>query len=246
MYQFFVRDENICGDEVRLTGDDAFHLINVVRVKRGEKLRISTDSEKNYMCEYECEENGEAVLRITEEDVKNTELPGRIHLFQGIPKKERFEYVIEKVTELGVSDIIPVRMRYCVAKIEKEKAAEKIKRLSLKAEAAAKQSKRSVVPKISLPLDFNEALEYAGKMDLIVVPYENAQGIQELKELMNAPDMLKGADIALFIGPEGGFSDDEIAALREKARIVSLGSRILRTDTAAIMGVGLLAVAMED
>ena len=245
MYQFFVRDENITGDEVVIEGQDAFHLVNVVRIKKGERVRISTDSESNYLCEFESASGDRAQLRIVERNLNDTELAGRIHLFQGIPKKERFEYVIEKTTELGVYEIIPVRMRFCVAKIDGAKTDEKIKRLQMKAEAAAKQSKRSHVPVIASPVDFSCAVRLAQDMDVVIVPYENATGVESLRDMLLKRE-LAGKDVALFIGPEGGFAREEIEALYDTSLLVSLGKRILRTDTAAIMTVGLVSIAMEE
>mgnify|MGYP002623857421 CR=1 FL=1 len=240
MYQFFVRDDAVKGGRVMISGSDAFHLVNVVRVKKGEKIRISTDSEANYLCAYEGQEQGNAILTIIDENICNTELKNRIHLFQGIPKKERFEYLIEKTVELGVHEIIPVRMKYCVAKLEREKADAKVARLNGKAMAAAKQSKRSHVPNVTEAKDFTEAVKRSRDMDLVIVPYENAA--TPPMELLREYSEMRNKDIAVFIGPEGGFAEEEIETLQGFSRIISLGDRILRTDTAAIVTLGILSV----
>lgn len=247
MYQFFVREDQVSGDEVMLSGADAHHLKDVVRVKTGERVRISTDSGENYLCEYEGGEADSAILRIIDRAASTTELPFHIYLFQGFPKKDRFENIIEKTVELGVYEIVPVAMRFCVAKLEGSKASGKLERYGAKAMAAAKQAKRSVVPQVREILSFDEAVRMAETMDMVIVPYENAAGMGGIRELMAETDALAGKDIAVFIGPEGGFAPEEIEGLRElnNSRVISLGQRILRTDTAAILAVGMLGLVGE-
>ncbi len=153
------------------------------------------------------------------------------------------ETVIEKAVELGVHEIIPVAMRYCVVKLDEKKAQKKVARWQEIARSAAKQSKRSLVPVIHPLMNFSEAADYAAKCGLRLVPYENEEGMAATGEALND---LKGTDsISVFIGPEGGFARAEIDALREGSRVISLGRRILRTDTASIAVLSMLMLALE-
>ncbi len=243
MYQFFVEDEQIFAGQVRIVGTDVNHIKNVLRMKRGERVRISSAQGTNYLCSVASFQGDAVVLDILEENIGDTELPAKIYLFQGIPKGERMETVIEKAVELGVHEIIPVAMRYCVVKLDEKKAQKKVARWQEIARSAAKQSKRSLVPVIHPLMNFSEAADYAAKCGLRLVPYENEEGMAATGEALND---LKGTDsISVFIGPEGGFARAEIDALREGSRVISLGRRILRTDTASIAVLSMLMLALE-
>ena len=252
MYQFFIRDENIEGDYIYITGSDVNHIKNVLRMKSGETVRISSAGGTDYLCEVDDFPEDKVRLRITQRDVPTTELKDKIYLFQGIPKGERFETVIEKAVELGVYEIVPVEMKYCVVKIEPAKIAKKTSRWNGIATAAAKQSKRSLIPQVTEPVSFDKAREMVKDFDLVIVPYENEQGGESRKKALEELDRLKrehadrGLSIAVFIGPEGGFDVSEIDSIRESAYIVSLGSRILRTDTAAITTLSMLMLSIDS
>ncbi len=251
MYQFFVRDENIDDEYIYITGSDVNHIKNVLRMKAGETVRISSEGGTDYLCEVESFPDDKVCLRITDRDVPTTELKDKIYLFQGIPKGERFETVIEKSVELGVYEIIPVEMKYCVVKIESSKKGKKTARWNGIATAAAKQSKRSLIPEVTEPVSYDKAVELANELDLVIVPYENEQGSAGRKKALQELELLRqregrGLNIGVFIGPEGGFDVSEIDSIRENAYIVSLGSRILRTDTAAIATLAMLMLAIDS
>ncbi len=244
MQQFFVDDSQIGKEYVTITGPDVNHINNVLRMRTGEKIRVSTASGLNMFCAI-AEQGADFVQAdILDEEALPTELPARIYLFQGLPKGDRMEYVIQKAVELGVYEIIPVSMKYCVMKLDAKKADNKLRRWQAISESAAKQSKRSMIPGIHPVMTFREAAEYARTMDLRIVPYENERGMAATKEVL--AEVSKAGSIAVFIGPEGGFSGEEIEDLRPDSAIISLGRRILRTDTAAITAMSMLMLELEQ
>lgn len=243
MYQFFVENEQIGREFITITGSDVNHIKNVLRMKSGEKIRISNQQGEDYFCEISEVADAFVQAEILKEDAPSTELSGKIYLFQGIPKGDRMENVIEKAVELGVYEIIPVAMKYCVVKLDAKKEAAKIKRWQKLAEAAAKQSKRSKIPKIHSVMSYKEAVEYALCCDVRLVPYENETGMKKTKEALLS---IKPKDsVSILIGPEGGFSKEEIEQVRDCMQVISLGRRILRTDTAGIAVMAMLMLELE-
>lgn len=242
MQQVFVDQSVKIDDTFMVEGEDARHLLQVLRMRQGEQLRVSTHEGDNYLCQIESADKGQVTLRVLEE-VASTELGKRIYLFQAIPKGDRMETVIEKAVELGVYEIIPVEMKYCVVKLDDKKKASRLKRYQSIAEAAAKQSKRSSIPKIHDFMTYAEAVTYARQCDERIVPYECAEGMEATKRAL--AQMTDATSISIMIGPEGGFADEEIEAVREDMDVISLGSRILRTDTAAITTMSMVMLAIE-
>ena len=243
MYQFFVDDSQIGKEYVTITGSDVNHIKNVLRMKAGEKIRVSSHGGKDYYCEIAEMTDTFVQADILDEEASSTELPSRIFLFQALPKGDRMEYVIQKAVELGVYEIIPVAMKYCVVKLDEKKAANKVKRWQAISESAAKQSKRSIVPKIHTVMSFREAAAYAGTCDLCLVPYENERGMAATGEVLQK--VCPGKSISVMIGPEGGFAEEEIESVRDEMEVISLGKRILRTDTAAICTMSMLMLELE-
>lgn len=244
MHQFFIEDQQIGKEYVTITGSDVNHIKNVLRMRIGEKIRVSSSSGRDFFCEIA--ELGDAFVQadILDEEVPKTELSGGIYLFQALPKGDRMEYVIQKAVELGVYEIIPVEMKYCVVKLDEKRAEKKLKRWQAISESAAKQSKRSRIPQIHPVMSYADALAYASSCDVRLVPYENERGMQATAE---AAEKLKSAgSVSLFIGPEGGFAAEEIAAARENMDVISLGRRILRTDTAAICAMSFVMLTLES
>lgn len=243
MYQFFVEDAQIGAEYISIIGSDVKHIKHVLRMKVGEQVRISNQRGRDFLCSVASLTEQEVLLHIEKKDIPNTELGTKLYLFQGIPKGERMETVIEKAVELGVYEIIPVMMKYCVVKLDAKKAEKKTARWQEIARSAAKQSKRSLIPTVHAPMSFQEAAVYAAQCARCVVPYENEEGMaatrRALAQLTDAPS------IGVFIGPEGGFAAEEIDALRTQAQIISLGARILRTDTAAITTLSMLMLELE-
>lgn len=243
MYQFFVDDAQIGREFVTITGEDVNHIKNVLRMKAGEKIRISNQQGRDYYCEISEVTDTFVQADILNEDAASTELPSKIYLFQGIPKGDRMETVIEKAVELGVYEIIPVAMKYCVVKLDAKKEAAKVARWQKQAEAAAKQSKRSIIPKIHPVMSYKEAVEYAMQCDVRLVPYENERGMQGTREALST--IKAGTSVSVMIGPEGGFAEDEIVQVKDSMQVISLGKRILRTDTAGIAVMSMLMLELE-
>ncbi len=244
MYQFFVEDAQIGKEFITITGSDVNHIKNVLRMKSGEKIRVSSKQGGDYYCEIS--ELGDDFVQadIIDSEAAGTELPAKIFLFQALPKGDRMETVIQKAVELGVYEIVPVAMKYCVVKLDAKKAENKRKRWQAIAESAAKQSKRSRIPVVREVMSFAEAIDYAKECRINLVPYENERGMAATKEVLS--ELKKDTSVSVMIGPEGGFAEEEIARVREEnMQIISLGKRILRTDTAAISTLSLLMLQLE-
>lgn len=239
MYQFFVDEDAVFAERILIAGEDVNHIRNVLRMKPGEQIRVSTSSGKNYLCRI-AEIDVSAVAAKIVKEVPGTELLSRIVLFQGLPKSDKFEFIIQKAVELGAAEIVPVAMKNCVAKPDAKKAENKRKRWQSIAESAAKQSKRSVIPPVRGLISFQEAAVEAGAFDVGLLCYENERGMAGTRELIGA--IRPGQSIAVFIGPEGGFDASETVLAKEAGiRTISLGNRILRTETA---GLAILSVLM--
>ena len=243
MYQFFVTEEQIGREFITITGGDVNHIKNVLRMRPGETIRVSNQKGQDYFCKIS--EVGEDFVQadILETGAATTELPGKIYLFQGIPKGDRMEHVIEKAVELGVYEIIPVRMRYCVVKLDDKKQQAKLKKWQALAMAAAKQSKRSLVPNIHPVMSYKEAIAYAFQSEACLIPYENENGMEGTKAALKK---IRGKEsVSILIGPEGGFAPEEIEAVKSRGEVISPGKRILRTDTAAITAMSMVMMEME-
>ena len=244
MYQFFVPSEHIQGNRILITGDDVNHIKNVLRMKVGEEIAVSNGEDGR---EYRCgiEEMGEEIvcsLRFIKED--GVELPSKITLFQGLPKADKMELIVQKAVELGVYEVVPVSMTRCIVKLDAKKQQSKISRWQSIAEAAAKQSKRSIIPQIQPVMTIKQALSYAKEMDMLFVPYELAEDMSKTRELFE--QIKPGQRIGFFIGPEGGFDEAEIAlALESGAKPITLGKRILRTETAGMAVLSILMYHLE-
>ena len=243
MHQFFVEDEQVGRDFITITGPDVHHIRQVLHMRAGEEVRISSKGGKNYKCRI-MEVSEEFVqMDILDSEAAGTELRNKIYLFQALPKGDRMETIIQKAVELGAYEIIPVAMKYCVVKLDEKKAQAKRKRWQAIAESAAKQSKRSRIPSIHSVLHFSQAVTYALRCDQCFVPYENERGMRGTEAALRR--LHPGESVSIMIGPEGGFAEEEIQAVREKMQIISLGRRILRTDTAAITMLSLLMLQSE-
>ena len=161
MHQFFVDREQIGTEYITITGEDVKHIKNVLRMKEGEEVRISDGAGGDFFCTIEKVTSEEVLAKILPKEAGNTELPNRIFLFQAVPKGERMEYVIQKAVELGVYEIIPVEMKYCVVRLDDKKKEKKKERWQAIAKSAAKQAKRSRIPEIHPVMSYDKAVEYA-------------------------------------------------------------------------------------
>ena len=266
MYQFFVDQAQIdaLNKTVTITGADVNHIKNVLRMKSGEELAVSNGQDgKEYRCAIRAfHEKGEPAescgigiaggvwqeatveceLRFIKED--GVELPSKIYLFQGLPKADKLELIIQKSVELGVFQVIPVETKRSVVKLDEKKAKAKTARWQQISEAAAKQSKRGIIPEVKEPMSFKKALELAKEMDVKLIPYELAEGMEKTRQLIES--IKPGQSIAIFIGPEGGFDEAEIQAAQEAGiEPITLGRRILRTETAPLAILAWLGYQLE-
>ena len=243
MYQFFVAPGQIQGPEAIITGSDVNHIRNVLRMKVGERVRISDNEGNDFYCAI-AQIGSEEVSLVVLERAEDTEPSLKITLFQGLPKGDKMEQVIQKSVELGVSEIIPVAMKNCVVKLDEKRARAKQARWQAIAESAAKQSKRSMIPSVGEVMSFADAAAYAKKLDVRILPYENQRGLAHTRDVFGK--IQKGASVGIFIGPEGGYDSSEIALAKDDMEMVSLGNRILRTETAGLCALSMLLYEVED
>ena len=246
MYQFFVEPGQIQGKEILIQGSDVNHIKNVLRMRVGEELAVSNGVDgREYRCHIAAleEDTIRCELRFIKED--GTELPSRIYLLQGLPKADKMELIIQKAVELGAYQIVPVATHRSVVKLDEKKAATKINRWQGIAEAAAKQSKRGIIPTVHSIMNMQEAIDYARSMDIRLIPYELAQDMGHTKKIIES--VRPGGSIAVFIGPEGGFEESEVdAAIKAGIEPVTLGRRILRTETAGLTVLSWLMYQLES
>ena len=234
MPRFFAEPENICGNIITLYSDDAVHISRVLRGKAGDILTVCDGKGNDYTAEITSVSDKSVTLEIKETFVTKSEPSVRITLYQGLPKGDKMETIIQKCVELGVCGIVPVNTERCIVKIDKNKENKKMERWRKIAESAAKQSGRGIIPSMGQVVSFENALKEASSMDGAVIPYE----LEEKNGLKSFLDGFKGESLAVFIGPEGGFSIDEIEkAVKSGVIPVTLGKRILRTETAGMAAV---------
>lgn len=246
MYRFFVQTDQIDEGqkEIHITGTDVNHIKNVLRMKQGEELLISGGDNRQYECTISRMDPEEILLEIRQICQVDMELPSKIYLFQGLPKSDKMELIIQKAVELGVYQIIPVETRRCVVKLDKKKEAAKLKRWQGIAESAAKQSKRMIIPQVEGVMKFSQAVEMAEKLDICLIPYELAEDMEHTRELLG--QITPGQSIGFFVGPEGGFDREEVElALEHQAKPITLGKRILRTETAGMTMLSILMYVLE-
>ena len=245
MYRFFVEESQIYNGTVHITGSDVNHIKNVLRMRPGEKILVSTGGEKEYHCAVSDFPEGEVLAAVEEVTAADRELPSGIVLFQGLPKGDKMELIIQKAVELGATEIVPVEMKRCVVKLDRKKEESKLKRWNAIAESAAKQSGRMMIPQVHSVLTMKEAFAYAKGFDVNLIPYELAEGMKETKAIL---DQVKpGMRVGIFIGPEGGFDVEEVeAAMTEGIHPITLGRRILRTETAGMTMLSILMFQLEQ
>lgn len=247
MFQFFVDKSQIHESEglAYITGPDVNHISHVLRMKPGEQFYV-TDGERQgkYLCALKSVSAEQVVCDIVQNITDTTELPCEIVLYQGLPKADKMELIIQKAVELGASRIVPVETKRSVVKLDAKKAQAKISRWQGIAEAAAKQSKRDVIPVIGELTTLKEALKEAADFEVSMMPYENAEGMAFTRKLLEG--IQPGQRVAIFVGPEGGFDESEVeAALSMGTKPMTLGRRILRTETAGLAILSMLVYVLE-
>lgn len=245
MHHFFVTPQQVKEENIWIVGTDVNHIKNVLRMKIGEELHISDGNNKKYLCEIVSMTSDEVCVLIKEELKSDTELPSKIYLFQGLPKSDKMELIVQKAVELGAYEIIPVATKRAVVKLDDKKAVKKVERWNSIAEGGAKQSGRNVIPKVKRVMAFKEAIQYAKELDVVLIPYELAEGMQETRQIIS--DIQPGQSIGIFIGPEGGFETAEVEyAIENGAKAITLGKRILRTETAGLTTLSILMYHLES
>lgn len=245
MHHFFVTPEQVKEEYIYIGGSDVNHIKNVLRMKVGEELQISDGNNKKYLCKIETMTSEEVCTVILEEQYADAELPSKIYLFQGLPKSDKMEMIVQKAVELGAYEIIPVATKRAVVKLDVRKAAKKVERWNSIAEGGAKQSGRTLIPKVNQVMTYKEALAYAGELDVVMIPYELAEGMPETKAFIER--IQPGQSVGIFIGPEGGFETEEVEqAIASGATPITLGKRILRTETAGLTTLSILMYHLES
>jgi len=247
MHRFFVESNQLNNSLIRIYGNDYNHIHNVLRMKPGEEVLVCDGSDKEYLCQIIDYHTDEEMVELKIADIFGNarELPARITLFQGYPKGDKIETIVQKAVELGVYEIVPVMMKRSIVKLDDKKAKKKVERLNGIALSAAKQSKRGIIPKVCDVMTWQEAVRYAETMEYVLLPYEQAEGMTHSRELLRAA---KGKQsIAVFIGPEGGFDMSEVELIESiGGKTLSLGHRILRTETAGMTIMSLLMFILEE
>lgn len=246
MPKFFVKNNQIEGNIINIVGTDVNHIVNVLRLKIDDKIHVcNEDNGINYKSKI-IEINKENVkCEVLEEMVSKSEANVHINILQGLPKSEKMELIIQKCTELGVKEITPVEMERCVVKLDGKSASKKQERWQKIAEVAAKQSGRDKIPNINNVTNIKNICNMLADYDIVLVPYENEKNTTLKEVLAKLPK--KDLKIAIVIGPEGGFEEKEIKMLEQNnCKIITLGNRILRTETVAIAVTSVILYELSD
>lgn len=250
MHQFFIPSGQVKDGQVTILGQDVNHIGRVLRMKPGDEIRVSDSAGGSYFCSITAITPDEVRADITRTDDIGTELPVNIILYQGLPKSDKMELIIQKAVELGANEVVPVVMKNCVVKIVDKKVEGKTKRWQMIAESAAKQSKRSIVPLVRNPISFKEFLKEtceSNTVDRTLIAYENERGMEATRQTIRS--VKEGQTIGILIGPEGGIDPAEMAACDanpEKMTRISLGRRILRTETAGLAALSMLVYELDQ
>ena len=245
MYKFFIEPDAVHSNHIIVTGDDVNHIKNVLRMQLKEQVYASVGDEREYLCEIAELTDDQVLLNILDMYKSGRELRSKITLFQCLPKGDKMETIIQKAVELGAYQIVPVKSSRVIVKLDEKKTKKKVERWNAIAEAAAKQSKRNVIPEVLVPVSFKKAVTMASGMKGAIIPYENAQGIAGARAVV---EELKACEsIGVMIGPEGGFSEEEVAMATDSGvKPITLGNRILRTETAGLCALSILMFAVEE
>ncbi len=246
LYRFYIKEEQIGADEIRITGSDVNHIKNALRLEVGDWIVACDGAGKDYVSRIKAWEPDQVVLQVEKVQATGTELPARITLFQGLPKKDKMEWIIQKAVELGVHEVVPVVMKRCVVRLQEEKKIrKKQERWQAIAEAAAKQCDRGIIPVVHTPVTMEQAFDMAECLEYNMIPYELQEGIETSREIV--AEACRHASVGIFIGPEGGFEAEEVEqAVGRQIHPLTLGKRILRTETAGMALLSILMFQMQD
>ncbi|MCF6095930.1 16S rRNA (uracil(1498)-N(3))-methyltransferase [Thermovorax subterraneus] len=229
---FFVQGSAILNDMIEIIGEDAHHIANVLRMGKGDNLQISNGKDEVYEAQIVEVGFGGRIIKVKIIEKNNFEVKSpRITLFQGIPKGQKFDFILQKNTELGVSEFVPVITERTIVEIGRDKIKDRTERWNKIVKEAAKQCRRLDLPKVHGPIEFDECIKTLKKYPLVLVLWEEERKTFLKPFLSSLSEKIE--EIAVLIGPEGGFSEDEIIKAKEIGAVtVSLGRRILRTETA--------------
>lgn len=246
MLHLFADPSDVQDELLTITGPEVNHIRNVMRLKPGEEISVSIGGDgKEYRYGIESYTEDSVLCRLRFVKDKEVELPVKVLLFQGLPKADKMDLIVQKAVELGAAEIIPVSMERCVVKLDAGKAAKKTARWQTIAESAASQSRRSIIPRVLAPMSMKEAVEYAKEQtEVRVIPYELQEDDGSVKQYLES--LKEGQSVSIFIGPEGGFAPGEVELAKEAGiRPISLGRRILRTETAGLAILSWLIYILE-
>lgn len=248
MSTFYIKNEQIVDNNIKIIGDDYKHIKNVLRCKIGEKLDVCDENATRYKTKIVDYTGEEVVCEIESIDENTTESPINIALYQGLPKSDKLDFIIQKTTEIGVNEIFPVQMERSIVKLDEKGIDKKLDRWNKISAEASKQSGRQKIPQVHRPINLKNIIENISKYDIVLLPYENEKSAtikDTLKVCIENSTVIN--DIAVIIGPEGGFSEDEVNTLNkfENVHTVTLGPRILRTETAGLATLAMLVYEFE-
>ena len=247
MYKFFVNENQIEDNKIKIIGEDVNHIKNVLRLEKDESICIcSKETSISFLCKIIDLNNDSVICEVVEEIEETTETNCYIHIFQGLPKSDKFEFIIEKCTEIGVKEITPVSMKRSIVKLDEKDKVKKLARWKKIAEVAAKQSKRDNILKVNNVINFQNIFEKVKDYDILLVAYEEEKE-NTLKSVLNKYKDRKDLKVAVIIGPEGGIDQSEINLSKNNNFIsVTLGKRILRTETAPLVISSNIIYELED
>ena len=254
MPKFFVKQEQINEDIIKIQGQDVNHIKKVLRAKIGDKLQIcNSQNGENFLCDIEEIRSEDILCKIKQRIEEKVESNIEVTVFQGLPKADKMEYIIQKSVELGVYDITPVEMKRCVVKLDEKDKNKKQLRWQKISEVAAKQCGRDIIPQINKIINIKNICELIKKYDIVLVAYENEKQntlkeqlnlIKEKMEKLKSDELIK---IGIVIGPEGGLEEQDVEILKENgAKIITLGKRILRTETVALNVLSVIMYELEN
>lgn len=254
MPKFFVKQEQIQDNKIIIKGQDVNHIKKVLRAKIGDELQIcNCQNGENFLCGIEKIDNEDIVCIIKQKIKENVESNIEVTIFQGLPKADKMEYIIQKSVELGVYDITPVEMKRCVVKLDEKDKNKKVLRWQKISEVAAKQCGRDLIPKINEVLNIKKLCDLIDKYDIVLVAYENEKEntlkrqIEIIKQKIDFDRSNSKFKIGIVIGPEGGFEQEDVEILKNNgAEIITLGKRILRTETVALNILSIIMYELEN
>lgn len=250
MPKFFVKNEQVNQGKINILGDDVNHIKNVLRMKNEDTFCVcNVDSSENYLVKIEEIGKEKIICDIIEKMQNSAESNVKVHIYQGLPKSDKMELIIQKSVELGVDKITPVEMKRCVVKLDGKDKIKKIERWQKIAEVAAKQSGRDIIPEMCPVQNVKEISDEFSEFDLVLLCYENEKDVllkNVLQKLHSEKDSVNQLNIAVIIGPEGGVDFSEVEYMKQSgAKVVSLGSRILRTETVALTMLSIIMYEFE-